>query len=245
LRQVFARIVEHTVYVFDGFHLDVTRRKLSSSGGVVQPLNSRAMDALLMLVTHAGTVLDKRRLMQAVWPAAIVEDNNLNQCILSIRRALGETAGANRYVMTVPGRGYCFVCPVRTLTAESAAESVSAAANGSPSQGLRAHSKWLGIGGVGAAASTLSLLLWVGIRGDSSSSAGETVLRLREAPSALSGCLKQRPDLHLQIELSLVDSGAPPAKWAAHYEVGTEDVVMQQSRARPLPEPCRQILHRD
>src|SRR6185369_282157 len=118
-QEASARIVEHTVYLFDGFQLDVTRRQLSSIGGVVQPLSSRAMDALLLLVTHAGQVIEKRQLMQAVWPTAVVEDNNLNQCILAIRRALGETAGSNRFIMTVPGRGYCFVSPISTLTHES------------------------------------------------------------------------------------------------------------------------------
>jgi DNA-binding winged helix-turn-helix (wHTH) protein len=112
--------LQHTVYLFDRFRLDVTRRKLLSGSGVVLPLNSRAMEALLLLVTNAGEVIDRRRLMQTVWPHTIVEDNNLNQCILAIRRALGEVAGSNQFVMTVPGRGFCFVCPVRTAMQESA-----------------------------------------------------------------------------------------------------------------------------
>jgi DNA-binding winged helix-turn-helix (wHTH) protein len=111
--------MQHTVYLFDRYQLDVTRRKLLSAGGTVQPLNSRAMEALLVLVANAGEVVEKKRLMQAVWPHTIVEDNNLNQCILAIRKALGETAGSNRYVMTVPGRGYCFVCPVKKRIQES------------------------------------------------------------------------------------------------------------------------------
>jgi len=105
--------MQHTVYLFDRFRLDVTRRKLLSAGGLVQPLNSRAMEALLVLVANAGEVIEKKTLMQAVWPHTVVEDNNLNQCVLAIRKALGESAGANRFVMTVPGRGFCFVCPVQ------------------------------------------------------------------------------------------------------------------------------------
>lgn len=114
--------VQHTVYVFEGFHLDVTRRKLSSTGGLIQPLNSRAMDALLLLVANGGELVEKRRLMETIWPHAVVEENNLNQCILAVRKALGETAGSNRYVMTVPGRGYRFVCPVRRMLQESDAD---------------------------------------------------------------------------------------------------------------------------
>jgi len=113
-------LVLHTVYLFDRYQLDVTRRKLLSAGGTVLPLSSRAMEALLVLVENAGQVVDRRRLMQTVWPGTVVEDNNLNQCILAIRRALGEAAGANRYVMTVQGRGFCFVCPVHRRIQESA-----------------------------------------------------------------------------------------------------------------------------
>lgn len=114
--------MQHTVYVFEGFQLDVTRRKLSSTGGLIQPLSSRAMDALLLLVANAGELVEKRRLMETIWPHTVVEENNLNQCILAVRKALGETAGSNRFVMTVPGRGYRFVCPVRRIMQESDTE---------------------------------------------------------------------------------------------------------------------------
>jgi DNA-binding winged helix-turn-helix (wHTH) protein len=114
--------VVNCVYVFTGFRLDAACRQLSTSGGVVVRLNSRAMEALLLLLANAGEVVDRRRLMTAVWPAAVVEDNNLNQCILAIRRALGEVAGSNQYIMTVPGRGFCFVSPVHTMQRDTPAE---------------------------------------------------------------------------------------------------------------------------
>ncbi|MET0280376.1 MAG: winged helix-turn-helix domain-containing protein [Steroidobacteraceae bacterium] len=88
----------------------------------MQPLNSRSLDALLMLVANAGQLVEKRRLMETVWPDSVVEDNNLNQCILSIRKALGETAGSNQYVMTEQGRGFRFVSPVRVVVRESSAD---------------------------------------------------------------------------------------------------------------------------
>lgn len=121
--------MQHTVYLFEGFQLDVTRRKLSTAGGLVLPLSSRAMDALLLLVANAGELVEKRRLMETIWPNAVVEENNLNQCILAVRKALGETAGSNRFVMTVPGRGYRFVSPVRRIVQESDLEAPPTAAS--------------------------------------------------------------------------------------------------------------------
>ena len=66
----------------------------------------------MYLVEHQGVVLDKDELMKAIWPHTVVEENNLNQSISALRRMLGESRGENRYVVTVPGRGYQFVAAV-------------------------------------------------------------------------------------------------------------------------------------
>ncbi|HWL61164.1 MAG TPA: winged helix-turn-helix domain-containing protein [Steroidobacteraceae bacterium] len=148
--------VQHRVYLFDSFQLDVTRRKLLSSSGVVLPLNSRAMEALLLLVANAGEVVERRRLVQAIWPQTVVEDNNLNQCILAIRKALGEAYGSNRFVMTVPGRGFCFVCPVRLKIQESSEDTTQHPAI--HQAWWRGPAFWLGLA-CGAAIATLLLLV--------------------------------------------------------------------------------------
>src|SRR5205807_45660 len=63
-------------------------------------------------------VLDKERLMEAVWPDSIVEENNLAQNISSLRRVFGETPGSHHYIVTVPGRGYRFVADVKMREAD-------------------------------------------------------------------------------------------------------------------------------
>jgi TolB-like protein/DNA-binding winged helix-turn-helix (wHTH) protein/tetratricopeptide (TPR) repeat protein len=68
------------------------------------------------MVEHHDTVLDKERLMEAVWPDSIVEENNLSQNISTLRHIFGETPGAHSYIVTVPGRGYRFVAEVSDLT---------------------------------------------------------------------------------------------------------------------------------
>lgn len=50
--------------------------------------------------------------MQAIWPDTSVEENNLNQNISTLRRALGESRGENRYIATIPGKGYRFLADV-------------------------------------------------------------------------------------------------------------------------------------
>src|SRR6185437_3332696 len=46
------------------------------------------------------------------WPQTFVEDSNLKIQVSALRRALGDGQAGNRYVVTVPGRGYNFVAPV-------------------------------------------------------------------------------------------------------------------------------------
>lgn len=104
-------------YEFGEFHVDATQRLLRTrSDGEPVPLTSKAFETLLYLVEHPGELVDKTTLMKAVWPNVVVEENNLNQSISALRRALGETALEHRFIVTVPGRGYRFVAPVKTLT---------------------------------------------------------------------------------------------------------------------------------
>lgn len=104
-----------TNYEFSGFRLDTILQVLISPAGEVIALPGRAYEVLRHLLERAGELVDKTSLMRAVWPSTVVEDNNLNQCILTLRRALGESAGERRFILTVPGRGFKFVAPVHAI----------------------------------------------------------------------------------------------------------------------------------
>jgi TolB-like protein/DNA-binding winged helix-turn-helix (wHTH) protein len=88
---------------------------LFDAGGEAVPLTSRALDTLAFFVEHPNQLLDKATLLAAVWPHTVVEDNNLSQCIWALRRALGESPGEHRFIVTVPGRGYRFVAAVEVV----------------------------------------------------------------------------------------------------------------------------------
>jgi TolB-like protein/DNA-binding winged helix-turn-helix (wHTH) protein/Flp pilus assembly protein TadD len=100
------------VYEFGEFRLDPANHLLSRRDGTPVRLTSRIFDTLVFMVEHHGTVLDKERLMEAVWSDSIVEENNLAQSISKLRQALGEKPGTHRFVVTVPGRGYRFAADV-------------------------------------------------------------------------------------------------------------------------------------
>jgi len=100
-------------YEFGGYQLDIRRRLLLGIDGLQVALTPKAFDTLLHLIENRGSVVTKEALMKAVWPDTVVEENNLNQNISALRRALGEGRSENRYIATVPSRGYRFVAPVR------------------------------------------------------------------------------------------------------------------------------------
>ena len=102
-------------YEFEGFRLDTVLQVLASPTGEPIALPFRAFETLRYLVERSGELVEKSSLMKAVWPLAVVEENNLNQCIFTLRKVLGEAAGERRFILTVPGRGFKFVAPVNVI----------------------------------------------------------------------------------------------------------------------------------
>ena len=105
-------------YEFGPFVLDTIQHALLREGNPV-PLTPKTYDTLLVLVQNSGRMLSKEELMKALWPDSFVEESNLTQQVSMIRRALGESPGDPRYVVTVPSRGYRFVAEVRNRTEET------------------------------------------------------------------------------------------------------------------------------
>src|SRR5713101_1325461 len=120
------------LYVFGEFRLDAQNRVLRRSQEPV-PLASKAFELLLVLVKSGGRAITKDELMQAVWPDSFVEESNLTQTVFVLRKALGETS-EQRYIMTVPGKGYRFIAPV--TNPESEKEVVSSPAQSPVSENL-------------------------------------------------------------------------------------------------------------
>ncbi len=91
---------------FGTYCLDTQTRELRAGGAAPVALTAKAFDTLCCLIDHRERVVSKDELMNAVWPGRVVEENNLTQAVSALRRALGNE---NRWIVTVPGRGYRFV----------------------------------------------------------------------------------------------------------------------------------------
>jgi TolB-like protein/Flp pilus assembly protein TadD len=94
---------------FGRFELRPAQRQLWVDGAKV-PLGARAFDVLMALVERRDRVAGKQELLDAAWPGLVVEENNLQVQISTLRRILGADA-----IVTVPGRGYRFTLQPQAL----------------------------------------------------------------------------------------------------------------------------------
>jgi class 3 adenylate cyclase/tetratricopeptide (TPR) repeat protein len=81
-------------------------------------LPPKVFDVLHYLVMHPDRLVTKDALLEAVWPETAVSEAVVRIAIGEVRRALGDTAQASRYIATVQRRGYRFVAPVVAHTEE-------------------------------------------------------------------------------------------------------------------------------
>jgi DNA-binding winged helix-turn-helix (wHTH) protein len=104
------------VLEFGPYRIDREERLLAKGNDVI-PLPPKVFDTLLALVGSGGRILEKDKLLKTVWPDTFVEEGSLTRNISTLRKALGESPDDQKYIATVPKRGYRFVAPVVTREA--------------------------------------------------------------------------------------------------------------------------------
>jgi DNA-binding winged helix-turn-helix (wHTH) protein len=101
-------------YAFDRFRLSADGTLLTRDG-VAITLAPKVLQILLWLLQHAGEVVRKEQLLQAVWPDSFVEETGLTRNISLLRRALGDDG--QHFIATAARVGYRFVPPVERVAA--------------------------------------------------------------------------------------------------------------------------------
>jgi TolB-like protein/DNA-binding winged helix-turn-helix (wHTH) protein len=92
------------------------RRNTVRRGGRVVHLKPKSMAVLVRLVEADGDVVTRDELFDAVWPGGVVSDATLTQCIVELRRTLGDSARRPRYIETVPKVGFRLVATTEAVT---------------------------------------------------------------------------------------------------------------------------------
>ena len=116
------------IFSFGSFKLLPSERVLLDENSPVK-LGGRAFDILTILVSRAGEIVAKDELIASVWRDVVVEEGALKVHIAGLRKTLGQSAGASRFVSNVPGRGYIFTAPVKREVNTGPAELLPTAFN--------------------------------------------------------------------------------------------------------------------
>jgi formylglycine-generating enzyme required for sulfatase activity len=89
---------------FDRFTLDLMRGCLRGPDDSEIELRPKVFEVLCYLSQHAGRLIPKQELVDAVWPNVAVSDDSIVQCIRELREKLGDTERV--LIKTVARRGY-------------------------------------------------------------------------------------------------------------------------------------------
>jgi TolB-like protein/DNA-binding winged helix-turn-helix (wHTH) protein/Tfp pilus assembly protein PilF len=129
---------------FGDFVLDPGRGTLQRAGEDIG-LRPQTFAVLSMLAARRGELVSKDELLQSVWHGASVTDDSLTQCIVEIRRAIGDES--RTIIRTVPRRGFIFDPPDATTTGHSAGESTGTPGSRSTNRGT-----WIALAAIAVAA---------------------------------------------------------------------------------------------
>lgn len=138
-------------YQFGPFRLDPADRRLTRDGEPIE-VSARYLDALILMAADRGRLVTKERFMGEVWRGVPVTDEALTQCIRALRKALGDSATAPRYIETVPRHGYRLIAPVTSGGTSQSSPPARAAVPGAAPVGLDAMSGAIGGGTAGMVA---------------------------------------------------------------------------------------------
>ena len=96
------------IYAFGPFRLD-TKAGILFRGADPVALGQRAIALLRVLIERPGVPVSKDALIEAAWLGLTVEESNLTVQMAALRRVFDQEPGGERWIETLPRRGYRFV----------------------------------------------------------------------------------------------------------------------------------------
>lgn len=221
-------------YEFGPFRLDPAERLLLRQDTPVT-LTPKVFDILLLLVRNGGRALEKEVFMREIWPDSFVEEGSLNRNISTLRRALGDGEGGQKYIETIPKRGYRFVADVREVGAPAKARSI-AVLSFKALPGQEGDERYLGLGMADAIIIKLSNLARINVRPTGAvlkyADAGQDILSIgRELRvEALLDGRVQRAGNRVRVTVQFVNVGDGATIWAAKFTdiFAVQDSISEQ-----------------
>ena len=142
-----------TLWRFANTVFDEATMQITLAGAPVQ-LERRPLELLALLLRHAGEVVTKDEIIEALWPDRIVTDASLTKCMARLRQVLQDDE--QTLIRTIHGYGYRFVAPVTAQEARRGARTLPATMEFKAGDTVPQRPNWklverLGTGGFGDA----------------------------------------------------------------------------------------------
>ena len=178
---------------FGRFELRPEERVLLADGAPVT-LGARAFDVLAALADRPGQLVTKKDLLATVWAGLVVEENNLQVQVSTLRKILGPNALA-----TIPGRGYRFDLAIESGCAAPAPVAANDASTSVPSRAPRLFGRDDDVSAVCALVRKQAMVTITGAGGIGKTSVAQAVVRR---------LVDEHPDGVWWVELASLGDGA-------------------------------------
>jgi TolB-like protein/DNA-binding winged helix-turn-helix (wHTH) protein/lipoprotein NlpI len=111
-----ASAIPGAVFRFGVFEADVSAGELRRNGHKLR-LSEQPLQILLMLLERPGEIVSREELRGRLWHDQSFGDfdHGLNNAVLRLREALGDSSENPRFIATVHRRGYRFIAPVQLV----------------------------------------------------------------------------------------------------------------------------------
>ncbi|MEO7538556.1 MAG: winged helix-turn-helix domain-containing protein [Pyrinomonadaceae bacterium] len=116
---MISAVQDEKIYEFGDFRLIPGEDLLLHEGEPIS-LNPKAFAVLTLLVERHGHLVQKTEIIDEVWKDTFVEEGAISKSVWFVRSVLGD-ASKEKFIQTIPRRGYRFVAPVTVLNDPSIA----------------------------------------------------------------------------------------------------------------------------
>ena len=218
------------------------------SGSTSVRIRPRVADVLVYLASNAGAVCERNEILRAVWGERAVSDDPLSRSVADLRECLGDSHSQQRYVQTIPKRGYRLVMPVAAIDPEPQQGAVAEDVGGPQAEILRRtgfeivndlgeHSKVRVL-----VANETSLDRTVVLKFLNSSLANDETARSRFSREARAAAKVQHPNVATIYQVSELPDGLP---FLVEKHLSGETLAQVIDIEAPLTEPRVLAIGRD
>lgn len=223
--------------------LDAERRELKRASGVVST-GPQVFDLLLFLIENRARVVSKDDLLEAVWGGRIVSESTITSHINAARTAIGDSGQEQKFIRTVPRKGFRFVGDVTEASPGAIDRQTALALPDKPSIAVLpfvnlsgdAEQDYFADGMVEDIITALSHIRWLFVIARNSSFAykGRTsdvkqIGRDLGVRYVLEGSVRKAAN-RVRITGQLIDAETGGHLWAERYEGALDDVFELQDR---------------